>query len=61
MNGAAGRSRRGAVLLHPAVVVPLAVMVLAAVSLAWYIRANGLRITKLPIYAKDNLQLLYPR
>ncbi|MCR9216112.1 MAG: hypothetical protein NXI14_02805 [bacterium] len=57
MNGAAGRSRRGAVLLHPAVLVPLAVMVLAAVSLAWYIRANGLRITKLPIYAKDNLQL----
>jgi hypothetical protein len=45
------------VILHPAVVVPFAVLVLAAASLAWYIQANGLRITKLPIYAKDNLQL----
>jgi hypothetical protein len=52
------RDHRGAaLLLHPAVVVPLAVFVLAAGSLGWYIRANGLRITKLPIYPKDNLQL----
>ncbi len=58
MNGQRkGKDRRGAVLFHPAVIVPLAVMVLAAVSLGWYIRANGLRITKLPIYPKDNLQL----
>jgi hypothetical protein len=45
------------VLTHPAFVAPMAIMVLAAVSLAWYITANGLRITKLPIFAKDNLQL----
>lgn len=51
------RDRRGMVLLHPAVIVPLAILVLAAVSLAWYIQTNGLRITKLPIYPKDNLQM----
>jgi len=49
--------RRSAVLLHPAIVVPLLIMVLTAASLGWYITANGLRITKLPIFAKDNLQL----
>jgi len=49
--------QRGSVLLHPAVVVPFLIMVLTAASLGWFITVNGLRITKLPIYAKDNLQL----
>jgi hypothetical protein len=57
MIGQTSAKQRGMVLLHTAVVVPLAVLVLAAVSLGWYIQENGLRITKLPIYAQDNLQL----
>lgn len=56
MSSGSNSTRRGMVLVHPAVVVPVAIMLLAAASLAWYIKANGLRITKLPIYARDNLQ-----
>lgn len=52
------RDQSGAtLLLHPAVVVPAAVFAITASSLGWYIHSNGLRITKLPVYPKDNLQL----